>query len=116
MPHRWSPFLPPGPFVMPVRVDPTGRAGPTPGAARGNQWERTSPGHYVPAGTDRDRPEQRIVEAMTPAPSFAALTGWGALRLHGGVFFDGRILGRTVPVPVRVPLPSHPRPRDGVRF
>ena len=117
MVHRWSPFRPPDRFVTPLHVDPTGLTGPTPGTARGSRWERTSPGFYVPAGTDRTRPEQRIVEAMTGLPDRAALTGWGSVRMHGGAFSDGQALGRrTLPVQVRLPPGMHPRPRHGVRF
>jgi hypothetical protein len=117
MVHRWSPFRPPGPFVTPVHLDPNGRTGPTPGAARGPNWEKTSPGFYVPAGTERDRPEQRIVEALTGLHDQATLTGWGSVRMHGGAFFDGQALGhRILPVQVRFPPGIHPRPRPGVRF
>lgn len=117
MAHRWSPFRPPERFVTPVHLDPTGRTGPTPGAARGNRWERSSRGFYVPAGTDRTRPAQRIIEAMTGLPSAAALTGWGSVHMHGGAFLDGQAPGhRRLPVQVRLPPGIHVRPRPGVRL
>src|SRR5690242_3155835 len=62
--HRWDPIAPPIPdLVLPVRVDPTGRDGPTRAQARGPRWRRSSPGLYVPVGTPDDLVEQRIVEA-----------------------------------------------------
>lgn len=116
--HRWSPFRPPARFVVPLHLDTTGRTGPTPGAARGTKWEKTGPGFYVPTGTDRQRPEQRIVEAITGVHEEAVLTGWAAVRMHGGAFFDGRDSDwrKVLPVHVRVPPGIHPRPRRGVRF
>lgn len=117
MVHRWSPYLPPGPFVPPVRVDRAGRTGPTPGQARGPHWVRTSAGLYVPAGTDRTRPEQRIAEAFAAAPSGAAVTGWGALRMHGAAFLDG--VGRRgdpIPVQLRVPPATHPAAPAGAVY
>ena len=100
MPHRWDPVAPPvSRLVLPVRVDPDGKLGPTPKQSRGPHWRRTSPGLFVPAGTDDGLVEQRIVEAVTRG---GVATGWAALRLHGGGFFDG--LGRDgrsrLPVPV----------------
>jgi hypothetical protein len=44
----------------------------------------------VPAGTDGTVPEQRIVEKCVLLPPGGAVTGWAALRLRGGAFFDGR--------------------------
>jgi hypothetical protein len=88
MPHRWDPIAPPVTgLVRPVGVDPTGRAGPTPKAARGPRWRRTAPGLFVPADVDAGLVEQQIVEAA--CWSEGVVTGWGALRLHGGGFFDG---------------------------
>lgn len=76
-------------LVVPVRVDPRGETGPTPMQARGPRWRRTSRGLYVPAGTDADRVEQRIVEAAAVLPPYGGVTGWAALRWSGGVWFDG---------------------------
>ena len=44
-------------------------------------------GLYVPSTTDRDPVEQRIVEQG--ARLRGAVTGWAALRLYGGGYFDG---------------------------
>ena len=103
---------------MPVPVDPTGRAGPTKGQARGPRWRRTSPGLYVPADVDPAVPEQRIVEAAGHLSSAGAVTGWAALRLYGGSMFDGLAWdGRT---PRDVPLVMGPhqgrRSREGIRL
>ncbi|CAB4695648.1 MAG: hypothetical protein F2667_03500 [Actinobacteria bacterium] len=84
-------------------VDPEGTTGPTKGQARGPTWRRTTPGLYVPASVDAAVVEQRIREQSMRLTS-GAVTGWAALRLHGGGFFDGLGPdGRTVrPVPVVV--------------
>jgi hypothetical protein len=103
MSHRWDldADAPLG-LVVPVRIDPAGRSGPTRGQARGPSWRVTSPGWFVPSGTPADVVEQRILEALTWAGPDAVVTGWGALRLHGGGFFDGLARdGRTrLPVPI----------------
>jgi hypothetical protein len=45
---------------------------------------------YVPASVDGTSPEQRIVEAAVHLPSSGAVTGWAALRMARGAYFDGR--------------------------
>ncbi len=90
MRHRWSPVAAhPGRLVLPVRIDPTGQAGPTPGQARGPFWRRTSQGFYVPVDTRHDVPEQRIAEASVRLPTGGRITGWAAGRLSGASLFDG---------------------------
>lgn len=90
MAHRWDPIAPPvSGLLVPVRIDPAGRKGPTPKQARGPHWRRTSPALFVPAEVDGDVVEQRILEAYARAGPRAVVTGWAALRLHGGNFFDG---------------------------
>jgi len=74
--------------VTPVRIDPSGETGPTKGQAQGPQWRRTSEGLYVPAGVSDDVVEQRIVEAGARLRR-GVVTGWAALRLLGGGYFDG---------------------------
>jgi hypothetical protein len=87
MPHRWDPVAPPVTgLVLPVRMDPAGHAGPTRGQARGPRWRISSPGLVVPSHVTDDLVEQRIVEASARG---GVVTGWAALRLHGGGFFDG---------------------------
>jgi hypothetical protein len=111
--HRWDPGCsPPRDLVVPVRVDPDGKAGPSRGQAAGPRWRQSSPGVYVPVDTPRDVPEQRILEqSMRLPPGNAAVTGWAACRLHGARFHDGLERdGRTeIPVPLAV---GH---RGGVR-
>jgi hypothetical protein len=116
--HRWAPYRPPRPFVIPVKVDPRGVDGPTPGAARGPRWERVWPGWYVPAGTDRSLPEQRVAEVGVAMHRTGVLTGWASLLLRGGGFFDGRTAdGRgRLPVDVAVPPGCHPRERPVVAY
>ncbi len=74
--------------VRPVGLDPTGQTGPTPGRSRGPYWRRTSTGLFVPADVRDDLVEQRIVEAAVRLKT-GAVTGWAALRLHRGGYFDG---------------------------
>jgi hypothetical protein len=72
-----------------VRVDPTGHLGPTRMQSRGRHWRRTSRGLFVPSSVDPTVPEQRIIEAAAVLPAYGGVTGWGALRWAGGVWFDG---------------------------
>lgn len=103
MPHRWDPVAPPvHGLVRPVPVDPSGQQGPTRKQLRGPRWRVTSAGLAVPAHVTDDLVEQRIVEASARSAGAAAVTGWAALRLHRGNFFDGLARdGRTrLPVPI----------------
>ena len=84
--------LRPGLFA-PVRVDETGRAGPTSRGARGQRWRRTSRGLYVPATVARSL-AQRIVEAAAVLPEHGGVTGWAGLSWHGATWFDGTGAGR----------------------
>ena len=77
-------------LVRPVRLDPTGVAGPTRGQARGRKWRRSSHGFYVPADVDPENLEQRILEASAVAPPMGAVTGWAALRWRGATWFSGQ--------------------------
>jgi hypothetical protein len=84
------PFDPARPHLLrPVRVDPTGRTGPTPAQARGGRWRQTSRGLFVPARVDGELVEQRIVEAAAVLPSYGGVTGWAQLCWAGGRWFDG---------------------------
>ncbi len=106
MSDLWRPRCPPPKrLVVPRPIDPQGRDGPTANQARGPYWRRSSPGLYVPADTDSAQVEQRILEAVQRLPAGGAVSGWAALRLAGGGFFDGlRDDGRT-PRPVRLVVP-----------
>jgi hypothetical protein len=101
MSEPWSPVAPRVRVVRPVRVDPTGRTGPTRGRAHGPGWRRTAEGLYVPAAVDDSLAEQRIVEQGARLTR-GVVTGWAALRLLGGGYFDGLARdGRTrLPVPI----------------
>jgi hypothetical protein len=79
--------------VAPVRIDPSGVTGPTPGQARGAAWRRTSQGLYVPSDVDGDRVQQRILEAAAVLPPGAGVTGWAALCWLGGRWFAGTAAG-----------------------
>ena len=103
MPHRWDPIAPPVTgLVLPVRVDPTGTTGPTRGETRGPRWRTSSPGLFVPAAVCQDLVEQRIAEAAAWAGPVGVVTGWAALRLHGGGFFDGLARDGRAPLPVPI--------------
>lgn len=90
-------------LVVPRRIDPTGARGPTRHQARRGQWTRTGPGLYVPAGTDRHRPEQRAVELLARYDG-AAVSGWGALWLAGASYFDGLGPDGTTPLPLVIAI------------
>lgn len=93
--------------VVPVRVDPTGRNGPTKGQARGRHWRQTSQGFHVPSSVDVTIPEQRIVEAAVALPKNGGVTGWAALRWEGGTWFDGMARGGKTPRPVTLAVGPH---------
>lgn len=103
MAHRWDPVAPrvTG-LVTPVRLDRLGLQGPTRGQARGKRWRQTTTGFYVREPLSDDRVEQRILEQSVRLTGAGAVTGWAALRLHRGGFFDGLDRdGRTrLPVPI----------------
>lgn len=114
--RKWTPLVPwPAEVTAPVPIDPTGANGPTAGQARGDRWQRTSHGLFVPAGVDREIVEQRIVEHAARLPEGGAVTGWAALRLAGGRYFDGLAAdGKTrLPVQLIVPAGSRLRPQGG---
>lgn len=114
--HRWNPRVTPRRVVLPVPLDPTGREGPTPGSSRGREWRRSSHGFFVPSHVDGSVVEQRIAETA-PLVGEGAVTGWAALRMHGGTFFDGLDPDGRTELPVPVVLRGAPRrPRDGVVF
>jgi hypothetical protein len=106
MSGEWSPTcsLPSG-LVVPVRVDRSGREGPTRRQASGPRWRRTSPGRYVPAHVDSERiVEQHILEQASRLPGYGAITGWASLRWQGAAYFDGRdsVGDRLLPVPLTI--------------
>src|SRR4051794_12451203 len=76
-------------LVDPMRLDPTGEAGPTTAQARGRAWRRSSRGLYVPFEVDGSVPEQRIVEAAAVLPAYGGVTGWAALRWMGAQWMSG---------------------------
>lgn len=101
--------------VSPVRVDPTGRRGPTRGQARSAAWRRSSQGLYVPSEVDRHRPEQRIVEAAALVPAYGGLTGWAALRWLGGRWFGGLETDGKTPRDVEIATIDWIRAQPGMR-
>lgn len=116
MSERWQPICPTPPdLVTPRPIDPNGVTGPTPGQARGPGWRRTAPRLYVPASVGDEVVEQRILEQAQRLPDQGAVTGWAALRLHGGGFFDGLDSGdlRRLPVPLAVPRSGKMRADPG---
>lgn len=100
--------------VMPVRVDPAGVAGPTPGQARGRRWRRVGKGLYVPADVDPAPTRQRIAEAVRGTGG--AATGWAALHWLGATWFNGvRGDGLTpLAVPIALDDRRQARARTGV--
>ena len=116
MEHKWSLAAPPVTgLVRPVRVDPRGESGPARGHARGSGWRWTGPGLVVPSTVTDDQVEQRILEAATAAGDHAVVTGWAALRLLGGGFFDGLARDGSTRLPVPIAAGGgRIRPRAGV--
>ncbi|GGO88940.1 hypothetical protein GCM10011584_17150 [Nocardioides phosphati] len=116
--HRWDPQvgLPQG-LQIPVPVGSTG-AGPTQSTARSAAWDRKARGFYLPAGSEVDAVEQRILNAAPHLPPLGAFTGWAACRLHGAAFHDG--LGRDgitrLPVPIAVGTRGWVRRRAGLAY
>lgn len=87
--------------VVPVRIDPAGRSGPTPKASRGPRWRRTGQGYYVRADVDPTGTDQRIVEAAAALPEDGGgVTGWAGLAWPGLRWFDGTPWGGG---PLRLP-------------
>ncbi|MFJ9317046.1 hypothetical protein ACIRN4_22865 [Pimelobacter simplex] len=100
--------------VVPARVDPDGKTGPTRGQIRGPSWTRVAPGLYRPDGV-ADTVDQRIVEAVAALPDGGAATGWAALHWLGARWFDGMDGdGAPLPVPVAVGDQHVRRRRSGV--
>ncbi|WP_310529072.1 hypothetical protein [Nocardioides sp.] len=83
----------------------------TPSRARGGQWDRTSAGLYIPAGTDRGQAQQRIAEVAARLPSYGVVTGWAACLLLGAAWLDGLARDGVTPLPIRVAVGT----RGGVR-
>lgn len=109
--HRWDLRCPPPDLHLPVPVATRERPGLSPREARRVTWRRCAPGHYVPAAADRGRVEQRIAEEAARLPPGGAVTGWAALRMAGGGFFDGLgPQGQQLPVPLVVPAGASLRP------
>ncbi len=75
--------------VAPVRLDPAGLAGPTPGQVRGTAWRRAAHGWYVPSYVDARHPWQRAVEAAVCLPRYGGVTGWAALAWEHARWFSG---------------------------
>ena len=98
--------------VWPVRVDPSGRRGPTRNQSTGPHWRRTGPGLYVPTAIPRTV-GQRIVEAAAVLPAYGAVTGWAALRWCGGAWFEGLRSDATTPLDVQLAC-DHRRPVPGI--
>ena len=68
---------------------------------------------YVSSHVDGNVVEQRILEQASRIRSYGAVTGWAALRWHGGTFFDGRSYGGHGLLPV--PLITHTKLRQDPR-
>ena len=105
---KWRPRCPPARgLVVPVRLDPTGTAGPTRHQARRGRWRQTTHGFHVPTDTDSDLVEQRILEQSMRCGRDGAVTGWAALRLYGAAFFDGLAPDGRTALPVPLVGPHH---------
>lgn len=107
------------PVVPPVRVDRHGEVGPTPDAARGRRWRKSSRGLFVPADVDASTVGQRVVEAAAVLPDdWGGVTGWAGLGWGGGVWFDGTPWGGGPVRPVMLAVGGRrairPQPAHGI--
>ena len=68
----------------------------------------------MPSDVDGDVVEQRILEQAGRITSYGAVTGWAALRWHGGNFFDGTSAAGRETLPV--PLVVHQKLRPDARY
>ncbi len=103
-------------IAVPVRVDPEGIDGPTPGQVRGPRWRRAGPGFFTPSKLPVTT-EQRIVEAVACLPPGSAATGWAALHWLGARWFDGLDReGQQLPVTVALGDQRCARGRPGVEL
>jgi hypothetical protein len=102
--------------TWPVRVDPTGAAGPTRHDTTTARWRRSSRGLFVPADVVRT-PAQRVAEAGAAlASERVAVTGWAALCWRGSRWATGvRPDGSLRPVDV-VAGSQVLRPQEGTRL
>ena len=107
-PERWQARRPPGRVVHPVPVDPTGAVGPTRAQSRSKGWRRVGRNAYVPSDVEQTS-AQRAVEVAASLPPGGALTGWAALRLAGGGWFDGVSPDGVTQLPVPIVLPHSVR-------
>lgn len=111
---EWRPRCDEWPSVVrPVRIDPTGKTGPTRAQARHRRWRMAVPGYYVPASTDTTVVEQRILESTMRWHDAGVVTGWASLRLHRGGFFDGIEADDQTLAPVPVVRRGSTRPPAG---
>lgn len=75
--------------TWPVRVDPSGAAGPTRHDTTTARWRRSSRGLFVPSEVVRT-PAQRVAEAAAAITSDrVAVTGWAALCWRGSRWATG---------------------------
>lgn len=86
----WQPTCSrPDGLILPARLDPTGRTGPTRSAARHGGWQQVASGWYLPADADVGVVEQRILAGASRLPEGAGVTAWAALRWRGAAYFTG---------------------------
>lgn len=83
----------------------------------GPKWRRVGRNAYVPVTADATLPEQRIVEATAHLDARGAVTGWGALRMLGATYFDGRSAGGSLAdVPLALGHSSGRRKQPGIEL
>lgn len=101
--------------TRPVRVDRSGRNGPTRYAATTAAWRRTSRGFYVPSDVT-PTPLQRVAEIGVLTAWDLAVTGWAALCWQGATWVTGtRADGTAWPVDLAANS-ARVRSRSGLRL
>ena len=75
--------------TLPVRVDPTGRLGPTRHQATGPGWRRSSRGLYVPSDVPLTAAQRTAEVGVLLRSPRAAVTGWAGLAWRGARWVSG---------------------------
>lgn len=114
MAHPWQ-LRCPAPTRLVFPVAPGTEDGPTPSQARFGGWRRIGHNAYVPADTDSDMVEQRILEQVFRIPG-AVATSWAALRLHGANLCDGLASDGVTLLDVPLIGRQSARPRPGLDY
>jgi hypothetical protein len=99
-------------LAAPIRAG-DGRTGPTRSQLRGDSWQRSSYGLFVPRSAPATT-RQRIVEASARLPGYGAVGGWAAAYWQGVTYLNGQWAGEPTPVLLCLGDLGNIRPSAGV--